>query len=416
MSLRWLLPVLAWLGLQQSALADAGMPPLSLRLGVFAEHMGQRDTVNPGNVAGLPDQAVSSAARIGAEFGGASGALKLSSSLSKGPGGSASDQDATIVQMFVPLVSTDVLSAYLAVQNIHLDGGYSFHALDFMEDGRIRGNLGDLRIEEEGFALAGLRIPIGSARLTLAYSDDTRSDSDDINRGLRQVLAYLSYATPETDGALVLQKYVGGKWGLGGSANLFVNQGTEVHLAAFLREGTHVPIHATLTGRNQPFYGPDENPNRMLRMNDGRLYPRMLIGTQFTTESQLNFILEYYYDAQGMDRTQWDALMSLVRLHRSRLPGSAAAFNLAYDAEALRTGRQQQASVRVRIGANAWEPEVGIVSSLDRSASIQGRLTYGFGEHWKAWAELRTFFGEPETLFDTVPVRYDVACGLLWQL
>ncbi len=265
---------------------------------------------------------------------------------------------------------------------------YAFHPLGFFEPEINRDDLSQRFMKAQG--LPSIVAGYGAEKWDIAfvYSNDFENERDGFNKGLRQWggrLGMLSENGLET--SVIIHKPEQQKMGFGGSAIQVFGNALEMHGSFFMRKGTRRPVHTSVNDDSLAFYTKD--PYQEYRRDDGKWYPRGVLGLQWTSNNLINSVIEWSHDERGLDNKQWQHWKRLVRFHANTTGVSSAAVtgNLKYDASTLLTSgaRQDYIFLRLTKGGWDWAPEASVlVGVADGSAIWNARLAYTAATAWDA--------------------------------
>jgi hypothetical protein len=131
-----------------------------------------------------------------------------------------------------------------------------------------------------------------------------------------------------SDLSIITHKKEGSELGIGAGVRSIIGDNLKVYGSFFTRKGTTLATHLGIVNNN-PNLIATTNPIGQYRNNDGKNYPRVMLGLQYTTNNNLDIIIEANYDKRGMNDNEWDTYKSLINNHKNLpLPASK---NLAWD-------------------------------------------------------------------------------------
>ena len=385
----------------------------SAELIAYSDENALREDLNPENIIGIPRNNTEMAALIKTEFWGLSSSVRISGTRESVNANHETNNKIELTKLSKFVSINDSLQAFLGKKNIHLDGGYSFHPLDFFEDNRVMGDFGDKKGKESGFSMVGIDLLREKWQLTLIYSDDFDSEIKDYNRGMKQFLARLRFIRNTVDGSIVLQQYDNSRMGIGTSFNIVPDNRLEIHASGFIRQGTCKPVNQNLYFDQLRTFTFDD-PNKPLRSFDRTLYTKLLAGLQWTSDSLINYILEYSYDSSGFSEGQWSDYLQLIDFHK-KLPAIIRNQNLARDAASLSMGRQHHLYGRVVFSNVPLKPEISSLIGIDASGWLRVRLTQVIFNNCEMWVDLKYNYGSSNSEFGLVPLKSTTTVGLRYS-
>lgn len=285
------------------------------------------------------------------------------------------------------------------------DVGYAAQPLDFLGQSRRLGDLEDRYHEREASVLAALDYSTGEAGYSLIVADD-RQDED---RQL-QVIALAERQVGATQLLGVVQKPEKQPLGVGGGFSTVVGAALELHGSAFFRQGSAHPVHRSLLDNQPAFFRAGDEPVGAWRRESGRVFPRWVVGGQWTHESGLNVVAEWVHDGAKLSGAEWSRLRSLTRFHalgaRLGVPSAGVDGNLRHDARVLSPdgAMRDYAFVRLSRPFNGWDGEVrGLVNMVDFSTALGLRVTIPVGPAARVWLDASANVGRTGSEFGEVP-------------
>ncbi|MCW9033744.1 MAG: hypothetical protein OQJ97_05945 [Rhodospirillales bacterium] len=299
--------------------------------------------------------------------------------------------------------------------------GYAFHPLGFFESELNRDDLSERFKRSEGLPTAVAGYIADDWDLTLAYSNDFENARDGFNKGLHQWGARVGMLMDSgMEASLVVQKPEKQDVGFGGSVVQVFGNDLEIHGSLFMRQGTRRPLHTAVKNNQLAFHTSD--PYQEFRRDDGKWYPRSVLGLQWTSSNLINVVFEWGHDERGLDNDQWKQWKQQVRYHANGstlgVPQSGVSGNLKYDAETLLSSgtRQDYLFLRLTKGGMDWTPEVSaLVGAADGSAVWNARLAYTAATTWETEVYGRINSGNSGSEFSMGPDKGAIGLGFRYH-
>ena len=408
------------LGAGSSAFAEE-VQITSTAIEVFETSFTRKGVLSPDNILDRKDFGSETALITSAQWEGLNLRIRVADEFDHHDGGWRNDGDFDIQELSYEFVVPDGYRLSLGKLSESWHVGYAFHPLGFFETELNRDDLSERFKRSEGLPTIVGGYLADSWDMTLTYSDDTLNTRDGFNRGLRQWgarLGMLSRSGLET--SLVMQKPEHQKIGFGGSAVYVFGNSLEVHGSVFARQGTRRPLHKGIQNGELTIYTAD--PYEEARLKDDKWYARSLVGLQWTSDDQINVVLEWSHDRRGLNSNQWDQWKNMVNFHASSgsLGVSTAGVNgnLKYDAQTLlETGtRQDYIFMRVTKGGWDWTPEASVLFGVaDASAIWSARLAYTAATDWDAEVFSQFSTGSSNSEFGISPNKGTLGAALRYH-
>jgi hypothetical protein len=420
-----------FLGTCLSAHAD----PLEIKSAlVFTARTAElRRDLDPGWLSGLPAKQYSGAAVMDGKWEGLTFRYRLDYEQTRGGEGpsvfSNERSSGRLLQLRKKFLLSDRWALSLGKFNENFDNAHYAHVLDFLKDNISSSDIDDLEARVRGFPIAKLSYNSERFGADLIYSDDSSTDTTyrfnsqnpNFNRGIRQWLGVLRANFEETDVTALVQKPSDMRAGFGASFVHTPNAQMQLYGALFSQRGSRQPVLRNIYPEGASPLGADDiytnsGSYATSRLMEDRWYTRGMLGIGWTSETQLSMRFEWRHDASGMSPEDYRRWEQIVDFHRNLLPQdrTAAALNIAWDAQALRS--RQRDSFLIRIDQpldNDLSVALNVLVGRDRSALWAPRLRFSpAGVKLDTWIELQRTTGREGSEFGSALARTSVQVGL----
>lgn len=313
--------------------------------------------------------------------------------------------------------------------NENFDNAYYAHILDFLNDNIISNDIDDFSARVRGFPIAKLSYNSERFGADLIYSDDTSTDTiyrfnsqnPNFNRGIRQWIGVLRANFENTDVTALVQKPSDMRAGFGASFVHTPNAQMQLYGALFSQLGSRQPVLRNIYPDGaSPLGAGDLYTNSgsyaASRLMEDRWYTRGMLGVGWTSEAQLSLRFEWLHDGSGMSPKDYRRWGEIVDFHRSLLPQdrTAAALNIAWDAQALLS--RQRDSFLVRIDQpfdNDISVAFNVLIGRDRSVLWAPRLRFSpAGGKFDTYIEIQRTTGREGSIYGSALARMRAQVGL----
>lgn len=149
---------------------------------------------------------------------------------------------------------------------------------------------------------------------------------------------------------------------------------------------------------------------------------QLLLGGTWTTEEQLSLLLEYWWDSQALDSTDWAAWRERgAQLTQQALTApaplrAALAGNLAWQAQGFANSSLQRHNVFARLswthGPWTWAGDL-LWSPQDAGRVLTGSVAWQ-GDRWSLQAGLRHWSGPADSVIGQLPTRRLAYASATW--
>jgi hypothetical protein len=250
----------------------------------------------------------------------------------------------------------------------------------------------------EGLPLAAITWLGDGLSVSAAFSDDTGSQADGFNRGLRQAAVRVSVDVHDTSYAFIGRWVDGDGVGLGATLSTPLTETLLFNASLYAEQGSRRPIHRLVFSEIPGLA--TEDPNQPLRAVTDALYVRAAAGVNLGLPGGLTFAAELTHDSAGLSPAQWRRFLALISLHSNTLANPAlrgrAIANLGWDARAfIRSGARQSYAY----GRVAWRGDATDLSLTARIGLADGawlasvRAGWRLNAHWDTAATASLFQG-----------------------
>ncbi len=259
--------------------------------------------------------------------------------------------------------------------------GYEFNPLAVVDPYRENSSLSNPLDNKTGLHAIAVNY-VGDSSTTTFYLGDDNVKKDIItNKGNRYIaIKYNRAISNDTDITAVSQKKQRGRIGVGAGFRHMVNDALQIHGSAFIRQGTGLGIHEGVYDNNASYIA-TSNPIGQYRLRDSVLYPRLMLGMQYTTLSDINVIIEFGYDKRKMDERQWRTYKNMVNNHvaitdRSMLPAKMP--NIVWDMSIITPEGIRQKYIMGRISKAFADIELNsfVRMGVDKCALWRNEIKY----------------------------------------
>lgn len=292
--------------------------------------------------------------------------------------------------------------------------GFAFNPTGVMEPARRAVDPLDRLSQYQGRQIAALDAFIGRSSLTLLYANEARWDGG-LHRGRDEAAARFSTLLRDVDIALV------GYWGRGVKSRVGFNtawtsgQSIELHSEFIAQQGSDKRYHAVLdSSRTELFFRGD--PYQARFANSASLFYKLLLGGQYTFDSGLNLMAEYYYNREGLDAQEWRRWRQFILFQRQQMaarpPAPLAAPNF-YGALAT---LGPEGTMRHYFSGRLIQPlpratlELSLFLNLaDGSGIFLPSFTWAVNPLFTGWLRISQYFGAERSEFGMLFIRQ------LWQ-
>jgi hypothetical protein len=304
--------------------------------------------------------------------------------------------------------------------------GYAFNPAGLLEPRRSPSDPQDRLKLLEGLEMAQLDYFVGDHVFTAVFSSDMLSRSEEEGRrydfALRGNILLNSINLDLAVEALVSNiKNTGAV-----TLSYVFGDALEIHGEIAGTRGTSAQYpRAIEPGRQQELFGSDYLAQ--LKLDDGRLFLRYVVGVNYTLAWGTNLIGEFYHSDEGLSGQEWERFIAHAHFSREQLATgqyppvfedlSLPALNLLQGLQQL--GRQ---SIRrnylfLRV-ADSWRNErlaatvLGLINLDDRSGLGVGEVSYLVRKGALVYARATLFGGSAESEFGNLGRRGSLNVGL----
>jgi hypothetical protein len=304
--------------------------------------------------------------------------------------------------------------------------GYAWTPSGVLDPQRDPRDPADRLSQYEGRELVELRGTYGYHSFTAVYSSphlfsklQTRRREDQWAVKYNALVRKLDYSLIASFGGLqAANRY-------GGNATYVVGQSLELHGEYIAQRGSHL-LYPLAIAQEDPRVTFNFPPYASLKERDGRIYPKILAGANYTFPSGWNLIVEYYHDQQGLNATERRRLDSFALYNEEQdriLAGSdlsnitLPAANLLWTLQGLGGFNRSRDYLFVRLArdriANRLNLEtIALFSLFDGSSVWIPHVSFDFNQRIGAYARFTYYAGEKISEFGSLPWRWASNLGI----
>jgi hypothetical protein len=409
-----------------------GLPALGqtgpwLRLNVLQEltafRLDDRTPINPDNrILPQPRWASTSIATVAGGVGPLRATLNLSAYRTEL---SPTDYDQQVRELYLSTSLSEHFDLTVGRRILKWGTGYAFNPTGVVEPMRNPSDPEDRLRQYLGRNLLSLSAYFGDLALDMVYVNDALSDrpGDAGGRHELAVRAYVFCRGADLSAVAHFRRGHRSRWGIN-YAQVF-GTGLEVHAEALVEVGSErwYPLFVA-EGVEPTFYTSWPYSQREARSRS--LFPRVLLGGQYTFSWGSNVIGEVYYDGAGLSRKEWRRWYEFVKFHSDQsapdaaevFPGSreAARNNLLWSLSALSWRGAMRSYGFLRLahsGSRASASAMAFANLQDLSGVLIATARYRASNHLAFYLRISYFWGghgsEFGVLFNDAVLRLGVS-------
>ncbi len=384
-----------------------------LRLGLLQEltlvRLDRDTPLNPENrILPRPAWTSTSIADLVGGFGPLRATLNLSANRTELSDFSFRQQ---VRELYLSLSLSEHLDLTLGRRIMKWGTGYAFNPTGVVEPLRDPADPEDRLRRYRGRNLLGLSAYFGDLALDTVYVNDALPNHP--NRANQRhelaLRAYLFWRGADLSAVAHFRRGQRARWGVN-YAQVF-GTGLELHAEALFEIGSDRWYPLFVAEDAEPtFYATWPYAQRYAR--SGALFPKMLLGGQYTFPWGTNVILEFYHDRAGLSRREWQRWYRFVQFHSryaspeapELFPGSreAARGNLLWSLSTL-SGQGAMRSYGFLRLADGWARVSASLMTFmnlqDGSGTGIGEATYRVSNHLAFYARISYFWGSHDSEF-----------------
>ncbi len=305
--------------------------------------------------------------------------------------------------------------------------GYAFNPTGVVEPQRSPSDPTDRLNQNDGRNLVSLTAFIGKASVTAVYLNDARYANSSFRWGENE-LALRAYAfLAGLDLSLVAHYREGDRLELGANTSYVIGDDLELHGEILGTRGSSLLYHPIITS-DDPAQIFSSYPYLPLYADSRQIFLKTLVGGQYTLDGGVNIALEYYHNAEGLSRQEWQRWMNFVKFQDAvqkgeiRVPASLlipSRMNLLWSLLTLspRGAMRDYLFVRGAYADDDWGCEViGFINADDGSIVAIPTLTWKLSRSLSLYVRYTVYAGRDGSEFGTLFTKESVTLGLGVQL
>lgn len=333
----------------------------------------------------------------------------------------------TIRELSLDLSLTDELDITIGKKILKWGPGYAFNPTGVAEPQRSPSDPSDRLGRNEGRKLATITAFFGRSSLTFVYINDVRYESSKLYWS-EQEFALRAYTFINGfDLSLIGHYKEGGRFKAGLNWAKVIGSSLELHGEVLLKKGSSTQYHrAIIIDNEQRIFA--ANPYATLFNQSKRIFYKILLGGQYTFENGINIVLEYYHDAEGLNKLEWKRWMKFIKFHNSIQQGSITADPVLIEASRLnilwalqtlspRGTMSDYIFIRQYYSTGSWSFEfIQFLNAQDFSAVIIPSADLAISEHVSFYSRLTSFIGGSDSEFGALFNSCYLNIGIRFQL
>jgi hypothetical protein len=332
-----------------------------------------------------------------------------------------------IRELSLDLSLTDKFDMTIGKKILKWGPGYAFNPTGVVEPQRSPSDPSDRLGQNDGRILVSANAFFGRSSITVVYLDDVQYESSTLSWS-KQELALRVYTFFNGFDLSLIGHYkesdrleTGFNWSKVFGSNL------EFHGEALAKKGSSGQYHQIITSDNeQQLFA--TNPYVPLYDHSNRIFYKILLGGQYTLENGINLVLEYYHDAEGLSKIEWQRWMKFVKFHNSIQQGSistAPAFvgasrsNILWALRTLspRGTMRDYIFMREYFSTGNWSFEcLQFLNAQDFSAVVIPSAAFGISENISLYSRWTSFIGDRDSEFGVLFHSCSFNLGIRFQL
>jgi hypothetical protein len=305
--------------------------------------------------------------------------------------------------------------------------GYAFNPTGVVEPQRSPSDPTDRLGQNDGRNLIALTAFLGKNSFTAVYVNDAWIENWNLHKGPQEFALRAYTFVSGLDLSFVAHFKEGDRLDVGTNWSYVIGSDLELHGEVLAKRGTSNLYHQIITTDDmQQVFSAD--PYLTLYEHSNRIFYKLVAGGQYTFESGPNVVLEYYHNAEGLKRTEWQRWMKFVKFQNDIQKGTASVpaslvessrYNLLW---ALRTLSPRGAMSDYMFGREYyaignWGFEfLQFLNVQDLSAVLIPSATYRASENVSLYGRFSSFTGTDESEFGALFDSYSFNLGIRFQL
>jgi hypothetical protein len=339
----------------------------------------------------------------------------------------ASDYTCTLHELSLDLSLTDEFDITIGKKILKWGPGYAFNPTGVVEPQRSPSDPSDRLGQNDGRKLISATAFLGKSSMTFVYINDVQYKSSKLFWS-DQEFALRAYTLIDGfDLSLIGHYKEGDRLETGFNCAKVIGSNLELHGEFLAKKGSSAEYHQVITTDNveQIF---SSYPYEALYDRSNRIFYKILLGGQYTFENNINIILEYYHDAEGLSKIEWKRWMKFVKFQNSIQQGSIAVPPIVVEASrynilwALRTLSPRGAMsdylfARESYSTGKWSFECyQLLNALDFSMVVIPTVSFGISENVSLYSRWTSFVGVSDSEFGALFNSNSFSLGIRFQL
>ena len=339
----------------------------------------------------------------------------------------SSDVTCSLRELSLDLSLTDKFDVTIGKKILKWGPGYAFNPTGVVEPQRSPSDPSDRLGQNEGRKIISATAFLDKNSLTLVYINDAQVQSSKLVWN-KQEFALRAYAFIDGfDLSLVGHYKEGDRLEAGMNCAKVIGDNLELHGEFLAKKGSSFEYHQIITTDNveQIF---SSSPYIALYNQSERIFYKMLLGGQYTFENGINITLEYYHDAEGLNKIEWKRWMKFVKFQNNIQQGliamppaavEASRYNLLWALGTLspRGAMSDYIFAREFYLTGGWSFEcLQFLNAVDFSLVVVPSLSYGISEHVALYGRWTSFIGDTDSEFGALFNSSSFNLGIRFQL
>jgi hypothetical protein len=339
----------------------------------------------------------------------------------------SSDYTCALRELALDVSLTDEFDVTIGKKILKWGPGYAFNPTGVVEPQRSPSDPSDRLGQNEGRKLVSATAFLGKNSLTFVYINNIQYRSSAWYWNDPE-FAFRAYTFIDGfDLSLIGHYKEGDRLETGMNYAKVLGDNLELHGEVLVKQGTSAEYHQVIfTDHTEqlfssyPYVAPYDRSNR--------IFYKLLLGGQYTFESGINIVLEYYHDAEGLSKIEWKRWMKFVKFQNSIQQGLIAAppgvleasrYNLLWALQTLspRGAMSDYMFAREYYSTGGWSFEcLQFLNALDFSLVVIPSVTYTISEHLALTGRWTSFLGDSDSEFGALFNSSLFNVGIRFQL
>jgi hypothetical protein len=288
--------------------------------------------------------------------------------------------------------------------------GYAFNPTGVVEPQRSPSDPSDRLGQNDGRKLMSANAFFGSSSISLVYMNDVRYESSKLSWSKQEIALRAYTLINGFDLSLIGHYKEDDRLEIGFNWSKVVGSNLEFHSEVLAKKGSSVHYHQIITSDNeQQIFS--SNPSITLYNQSDRIFSKILFGGQYTFENGINLVLEYYHDAEGLNRIEWQRWMKFIKFQNSIQQGlitvspklrEISRNNILWAMQTLspRGTMSDYFFAREFYSIGNWSLEcIQFLNAVDYSAVLISSLTLGMSENISLYSRWTSYIGDSDSEF-----------------